>query len=638
MKKLFFLSVLALIFVSATGFVPSHVMGKGQKFFTKENAIPNRYIVVLNEDQLGKDLVAPTVESDAQYLASIYGGGNVSDIYASALKGFVVEMSAEQAMAMSQDDNVLFVEQDSPISIEASQANAQWNLDRIDQRNMPLSGSYDYTSTGAGVHAYILDTGIRPTHVEFGGRATAAYDGLNDGQNGIDCNGHGTHVAGIIGASTWGVAKNVYLHGVRVIPCSGNGQISDLIAGIDWVTAHRQNPAVANISLAAAGGSPSLESSLTNSINSGVTYAVAAGNGAWDACNFTPARTPAALTVGASDETDLRARYSNYGSCIDVFAPGNLIVSTWSSSDTATNNLSGTSMASPVVAGVAALYLETHPTATSSAVSQAVMNSSTNGVLTTNDSSSPNKLVYSWVNGVSPTPTPTPTATPTPTPTPTATPTPTPTPTPNSLRVTVKKRGQGTTTTSGSTTEFPYSAVNLSTSSFQLQTNQDYIDPNVQPTTNQNPIVIQEASVSGWQLMSIGCIDAAGGTVNSSVDLTNHKVSVVGNPGQQIECTFTSQELAPTAAGATVSGRVQDSRGYGVRGVSIAILDPSTGVIRYAMTNTFGYYSFGDVTVGRTYIIMAPSTKRYTFANETRTITVNQDLADINFLAQANGW
>ena len=636
MKKLFFLSVLALIFVSATGFVPNHVMGKGQKFFAKENGIPNRYIVVLDETKVGKDLVAPTVDSDAQYLASIYGGGSVNQIYASALKGFTVEMSEEQAIAMSGDENVLFVEQDSPISIESTQLNAQWNLDRIDQRNLPWDGVYGYTASGVGVHAYILDTGIRPTHVEFGGRASVAYDGLADGQNGIDCNGHGTHVAGIIGAATWGVAKNVFLHGVRVIPCSGNGQISDLIAGIDWVTAHRQNPAVANISLAAAGGSPSLESSLTNSINSGVTYAVSAGNGAWDACNWTPARTPAALTVGASDETDLRARYSNYGSCIDVFAPGNLIVSTWSSSDTATNNLSGTSMASPMVAGVAALYLETHPTATSGAVAQAVLNSATNGVLTTNDPSSPNKLLYSWVNGVSPTPTPTPTATPTPTPT--ATPTPTPTPTPQSLRVTVKKRVQGTTTTSGSTTAFPYSAVNLSTSSFQLQTNQDYIDPSVQPSTTQNPIVVQEASVSGWQLMSIGCIDAAGGAVNSTVDLTNHKVSVVGNPGQQIECTFTSQQLAPTAAGVYVGGRVLDSRGFGVRGISIALFDPSTGAFRYSLTNAFGYYSFDDVTAGRTYILMAPSTKRYTFANETRTVNVNQDMLDLNFLAQANGW
>src|SRR5437762_2842990 len=280
-------------------------------------------------------------------------------------------MTPKQEAAMSDDDNVLFIEPDAPISIASSQLNAPWNLDRVDQRNMPWSGSYDYIPTGSGVHAYIIDTGIRSTHVEFGGPASAVYDNVGDGQNGNDCNGHGTHVAGIIGSATWGVAKNVFLHGVRVIPCDGNGQISNVIAGIDWVTSYRVNPAVANISLAAAGGSPSLETSLTNSINSGVTYAVAAGNGAGDACNFTPARTPAALTVGASDELDLRARYSNLGPCIDLFAPGNAVVSTWSSTDTATNNLSGTSMAAPMVAGVAALYLESHPTASSSTVASA---------------------------------------------------------------------------------------------------------------------------------------------------------------------------------------------------------------------------------------------------------------------------
>jgi hypothetical protein len=436
---------------------------------------------------------------------------------------------------------------------------------------------------------------------------------VGDGQNGIDCNGHGTHVAGIIGAATYGVAKGVSLHGVRVLQCNGNGQISNLIAGIDWVTANRINPAVANISIAAAGISPSLETSLTNSINSGVTYAVAAGNGNSDACGFTPARTPSALTVGASDETDLRALYSNGGACVDVFAPGNRIDSSWASSDTAVANLSGSSMAAPMVAGVAALYLQAHPSATSANVSSAVMSAVTTGVLNTLDTTSPNKLLYSWVNGApSPTPTPTPTATPTPTPT--ATPTPSPSPSPNRVRVTVKKRVQGTMTEGSSTTQFPYTATNLSTTAFSLETNQDYYDPNALPGTSTNPIVIQEATVDGWQLMSI---------------------SIIADPSQQVECTFTSEQLTPTAAGVTISGRIVDTDGRGVRGVSVQLIDPLGGPTQWTRTNTFGFYSITDVTVGHTYVLVARSTKRWNILADTRTISPLEDIAGIDFVAEA---
>ena len=629
MKKLFFLSVLASILLTAAGLHPDSSQAKAGKLILKENGIPNQYIVVLNQDVVGKDLAQPTVESNSRYLASLYGG-NVKKVFSSAIEGFTSEMSAEQAKLLSREQSVLVVEQDAPISIQSTQLAPQWNLDRIDQRNMPLDSSYNYTATGNGVHAYIIDTGIWPTHVEFGGRASVAYDNVGDGQNGVDCNGHGTHVAGIIGAATWGVAKNVYLHGVRVLPCSGNGQISNLIDGIDWVTQHHQNPAVANISAAAMGTSPSLETALTNSINSGVTYSVAAGNNAMDACNFTPARTPAALTVGGSDEFDLRARYSNYGTCIDLFAPGNLIVSTWAGSDTATNNLSGTSMSAPMVAGVAALYLENNPTAGPSAVAQAIMSSATNGVLTTNDTTSPNKLLYSWVNGVAPPP-------PTPTPTPTVTPTPSPTPTPNNkARVTIKKKTQSTSTTSQSDTEFPYSAVRLSTSSFMLQDNQDYIDTNVDPTTMQDPVVVTEAPVAGWKLASISCVDTAGGTVNASVDLANAKVSLAAADSQQIECTFTSEPLSPTAAPVTVGGRIVDLAGRGAMGIQLGLFDPTTGQTRYALTNSFGYYYFDNVTAGHTYLMQVYS-KRYTLRFDSVVLNVTNDMFDENFVVSSAG-
>ena len=635
MKKVVLFAVAAVLMLATSGFVTSRVQGRSQKFVKRPNAIPNRYIVVLDEKAVGYDLAAPTVESNAQYLANVYGG-TVNGIYSSALKGYVADMSPTQAQALSNDSSVSYVEQDSEISIASTQFSPGWNLDRVDQRNLPWDGAYNYTSTGAGVHAYIIDTGIRPTHVEFQGRASAVYDNVGDGQNGIDCNGHGTHVAGIIGAATYGVAKNVYLHGVRVLQCNGSGAISNLIAGVDWVTANGIHPAVANISAAAAGSSPSLESSVTNSINSGITYAIAAGNGNWDACNFTPARTPAALTVGASDETDLRALYSNYGTCVDLFAPGNRIDSTWDTSDTAINNLSGSSMAAPMVAGVAALYLQAHPSASSSTVMSAVMGTVTTGVLNTLDTVSPNKLLYSLVDGApSPTPTPTPTATPTPTPTPTATPTPTPTPAPSTTKVTVKKRAQGTTTTTTTTTEFPYTATNMSTSSFSLTTDQDYYDPNVQPGTATNPIIIQEASVDGWMLMSISCVDpTTGAPSNATIDLASHTASIIADANQQVDCTFTSQQLSPTAAGVSVSGRVADATGRGMRGVTMQLIDLLAGTTSYATTNSFGYYSFVDIPVSHTYVVAVSSTKRWNILSNYRTVTPMDDVIGINFTVQ----
>jgi len=289
-------------------------------------------------------------------------------------------------------------------------------------------------------------------------------------------------------------------------------------------------------------------------------------------------------------------------------------------------------MAAPMVAGVAAIYLQNHPNASASTVGAAVMSVATTGVLDTLDTTSPNKLLYSLVNGgVSPTPTPTPTPVATPTPGPTVT----PTPAPQSVKVTVKKRAQNATTTA--TTQFGYSAVNLSTSSFSLTPDQDFIDPNAQPGTNSNPIVITETPVDGWQLMSISCVDpTTGAPATGTINVANRTASLVAAPAQQVECTFTSELISPTAAPATISGQVVDGNGRGVRNISLALIDPIEGQTRYVRTNSFGYYYFDDVAVEHTYVLTAYSTKRYQITSPTRVITPTDDVGDVNFFTESN--
>ncbi|MFN6965127.1 MAG: S8 family serine peptidase [Pyrinomonadaceae bacterium] len=639
MTKFWILSVFIITVLGIATIGPSGTSAqkKESDVVRAASPVPNRYIILLDEETTGAAALEPEVEAQGLYLVSLYGG-SVKTVFSSAVKGFVAEMSAEEAKAMAADPSIRSIEEDGYISITATQTGAPWNLDRVDQRNRPIDTQYSYSSAGAGVHAYVIDTGIRPTHVEFGGRASISVDFVGDGQNGFDCNGHGTHVAGTIGAATWGVAKNVYLHGVRVMQCDGNGQISNLISGINWVTTNAVRPAVANISVAAAGSSPALETALTNSINSGIVYSVASGNGNYDACNFTPARTPAAITVGASDPNDVRALYSNYGSCVDLFAPGHQIISTWSSSDTATNTLGGSSMAAPMVAGAAAIYLSANPTASAATVTQVIRSTATTGVLTTNNAASPNLLLYTWLSSTSPTPTPTPTATPTPTPTATPTPTPTatptPSPTPSSARVTVKKRLQNSTSTS-STAAFPFSATRLAAATFTLVDNTTYQDANVQAFGSSNPIIVTESPVDGYRLTSIDCTQTLNGTTtaaDASLDLANKTASIVAQPGADILCTYTSEPLAPTAASAFVTGRVVDANGRGVRGMVLNLLDTETGLTVTRISNSFGFYTFEDLPVSRYYVLSVLPSKRGTPITESRTFMLLQDLADMDFV------
>jgi aqualysin 1 len=351
--------------------------------------IDGSYIVVLKESATSLD---KDVDDVSQSL-----GIRPDYRYRSSIRGFSGKLSPATLDALRKDSRVAYIEQDQVARIVTTQTNPTWGLDRIDQRARPLDAAYAYNQTGAGVDAYIIDTGIHITHNEFGGRAVAGYDAVTSGGTADDGNGHGTHVAGTVGGATYGVAKGVRLIAVRVLDNSGSGTYSGVIAGVDWVTAdHTTRPAVANMSL---GGptSTALDDAVRRSITDGVTYCIAAGNSAANASTQSPARVAEAITVGATDSGDVFASFSNYGSTVDISAPGVNITSAWGTSDTATNTISGTSMATPHVAGAAALYLETDPTAVPATVASALVANATAGVLTSLPSGTVNKLLYSLV-------------------------------------------------------------------------------------------------------------------------------------------------------------------------------------------------------------------------------------------------
>ncbi|MCU4441748.1 S8 family peptidase [Acinetobacter pittii] len=351
--------------------------------------IKNQYIVILNKD-------VGSSNEFAQGIAKQHGG-KVLQTYDAVLKGFAIYLpdvaGTAFVEAIKKNPKVVSVENDTIMKIDATtQSNPDWGLDRIDQRNLPLDSAYSYLQTGSGTTAYIVDTGILSTHQQFSGRVLSGYTAISDGNGTSDCHGHGTHVAGTVGGSTYGVAKNVSLVPIRILGCDGSGASSNVIAGLDWILKNGKKPAVVNMSLGGEANT-SLDSAVENLFNNGYVIVVAAGNSNTDACSTSPARVSKAITVAATDSTDARASYSNYGSCVDIFAPGSQINSSWIGSNTATKVLNGTSMATPHVAGVVTEMVQSTPTATPQTISTNLLNQASSNVVK-NPSGSPNRLLY----------------------------------------------------------------------------------------------------------------------------------------------------------------------------------------------------------------------------------------------------
>jgi len=403
------LGVIAASFVSPA----TRISANNDKFRRSERPIPNRYIVVLNDtDENGKEAKASDQAAEHARGFSM----RLEKVYESSIKGYSAEMSEAEALRLSDNPRIKFVEEDSEVDPQSSQSNATWGISRIDQRagTLPSDTTYDYSATGLGVTAFVIDTGVWTENPDFNGRAETGFEALRDSQPITECNGHGTHVAGIVGSSTYGIAKNVRIVSVKVFPCWGAASVSDVISGIDWVSRNLSGPSVANMSFSGT-RSTALEDSVRSLIGRGVTVTVAAGNNGDDACSYSPSHLAEAITVGSTYYTDERPSSTNYGSCLDVFAPGVAITSTWNQPSMPVNTISGTSMASPHVAGVAALFLERNPSASPLEVANAITQNATVDSVFNAGTGSPNRFLYSgFLLGGDPPPTQEPKPTPDP--------------------------------------------------------------------------------------------------------------------------------------------------------------------------------------------------------------------------------
>ena len=366
---------------------------------TRGPKVEGEYIVVFKGKPTRDENAARRA---AQELAASHGA-EVKRVWESALNGALFTgINEARARALANHPNVAWVQENGIATPAATQSNPVWGLDRIDQQVTPLSASYNYAFDGSGVHVYLIDTGIRDTHDEFGDRATRDLDVVDDGQNGADCWKHGTHVAGILGGSTYGVAKAVRIHSLRIFPCTGGAPIADIIEAVNWVVNNAQFPAVANMSLSAPADA-ALDTAVNNAVNAGIFFAVAAGNNDGNACDRSPARAAQAFTVAATNSYDNRAQFtngaSNWGACVELFAPGHNILSAWPTGDSDTFTTSGTSMATPHVAGVAALMLDENPNLTPAQIRDLLIARSTRNVVGYAGTNSPNRLLYALTLG-----------------------------------------------------------------------------------------------------------------------------------------------------------------------------------------------------------------------------------------------
>lgn len=394
MRRSLTLLAATLVAGSAFGQQSQPRSGNEARPFGASRAIAGQYIVVFKQNVTNARALSAQLEGQS--------GAQVLHRYEHAIKGFAARMSPQAADALARNPNVDYVEQDATVSLSeapldppVTQTPATWGLDRIDQPSKALNNQYSYRYTGANVYAFIIDTGILTGHSEFGSRRVSGYSAFNDSVVDSDCNGHGTHVAGTVGGETYGVAKGVTLVPVRVLGCNGSGSLSGVVSGVDWVAGQMsKRPAVANMSLG-SGLSSSVNAAVAGAVAAGVTVVVAAGNSNADACGFSPASERSAITVGSTTSADARSSFSNFGSCVDIFAPGSSITSAWWTSTTATNTISGTSMAAPHVAGVAALRLAANPSATPSQIAAVMTSSAVSGVVTSAGTGSPNLLVQS---------------------------------------------------------------------------------------------------------------------------------------------------------------------------------------------------------------------------------------------------
>jgi subtilisin family serine protease len=380
-RKLSIFKTIGILTFGLFLFTAIGVTAQTKKFLRTENSVNGKYIIIFDENQQENQNRISSV-NDVSTLASEVTAkyeAKITEVYSEAVKGFSANLSEKEAIALSEDSRIKYIIEDEIVKINGIQKNASWGLDRIDQRSQNPDTKYIDTFNGSGVNVFVIDTGINPYHAEFQGRASIGADFVGDGQNGFDCNGHGTHVAGTVAGITTGVAKNARVIGVRVLGCNGSGTASGLLSGIDWVIRNRTIPAVANMSLGFGGINPVVDTAVRNLVASGVTTVVAAGNYGQDASNYTPARVTEAITVGATNIQDVRADFSNVGSVVDIFAPGNDIKSAWYNGGYV--NLSGTSMASPHVAGAAAQVLQLFPNASPSDVEQYLKNYATKNVI-----------------------------------------------------------------------------------------------------------------------------------------------------------------------------------------------------------------------------------------------------------------